>query len=183
LQVTGCDLRALDSWRMTAISGPTVVRIRAPGCVEAELASGDVVMSRLNSAVVVAVLVAVVGCAGEDQDPVPPATAPTNPPPPGGMMLPTGMTPGQPTTPPTTPPVATVDAGMPPSAADAGAMPPRDAGMMAMDAGMMAMDAGMMATMDAGMMPTMPGNTGPLNMAPVVFGKNVKVNDDTGKAQ
>jgi len=89
-------------------------------------------------------------------------------------MVPTTSPPttGGPTT---TPPVTMVDAGPPPSAADAGAMRP-DAGMVAMP------DAGMMAMPDAGMM--MPPPTGgPLNMAPVTFGKNVKVNDDTGKAQ
>ncbi|HKP60948.1 MAG TPA: sialidase family protein [Polyangiales bacterium] len=129
-------------------------------------------MSRLNSALAIAGFLGLFGCAGEDQDPVPAGQAPANAPPPGGMMVPPATTPpqmGSPTTPPTTtpptttPPVVTVDAGMPPSAADAGAM--RDAGMPGM--------------MDASM-PTQPGNTGPLNMAPVKFGKNVKVNDDTG---
>jgi hypothetical protein len=135
-------------------------------------------MSRLKSALVGAAFMGVFGCASEDQAPVAPEQAPANPPPPGGMMIPPGTPPqsgNPPTTPPTTtppptktPPVTMVDAGLPPSAADAG---PR-------------MDAGMMAMMDSGtMMPPGPSTGGPLNMAPVTFGKNVKVNDDTGKAQ
>jgi hypothetical protein len=53
---------------------------------------------------------------------------------------------------------------------DAGTLPPPDAGT---------------TPMDAGMTPTtmMPGADGPLNMAPVKFGQNVKVSDDTGRGQ
>jgi len=96
-------------------------------------------------------------------------------------MLPSGMglagtgsaTP--PTTQPMTPtvpparPVTTGGVGVPPSAAGAGPVtPPPDAGLPTAGGG---------ATTTT----PPPGNTGPLNMAPVVFGKNVKINDDTGR--
>jgi len=65
---------------------------------------------------------------------------------------------------------------------DAGApVPPRDSGMPrpAKDSGVVAVpDAGT----DAGVEPPI-GTDGPLNMAPVVFGPNVKVSDDSGRGQ
>jgi len=86
----------------------------------------------------------------------PPPGVPTGPPP--------EMTPPEPAkppgNPPVNPPVGQPDAGMPPTAADAGG-----------------------GGKDAGTDAAAPPADGPLNMAPVTFGANVKVSDDTGRGQ
>jgi hypothetical protein len=73
------------------------------------------------------------------------------------------------------------DSGVPPrkaDAGDAGQKPKTDAGSDA------AKDAGSGAVKDSGADGAVDsGNDGPLNMAPVKFGANVRVNDDTGTVQ
>lgn len=134
-------------------------------------------MSRLELALPVAALVWVAACAAPTDDQPSGLVDPTGPvtTPPPTTTTPTGppaeMTPPPPptTTPPTTtPPTSTAT---PPATMDAGTVPP------APDAGATPMDAGM----DSSTM--MPGPDGPLNMAPVKFGPNVKVSDDTGRGQ
>lgn len=106
------------------------------------------------------------GCAGSDQgpgDPVVQDPGPVTMTPPPQTGLPTGPPPEM-EPPPVTPPVTPLDAGTPPAT---------------MDAGGATQDAGS----DAGVDASMPGDDGPLNMAPVTFGPNVKVSDDTGRGQ
>jgi hypothetical protein len=130
-------------------------------------------MSKLELALPFVALLCACAAPAEDQQPIeqpsgpvttPPATGVPTGPPPEMNTAPPGMT----TPPPTTTP-PTVDASIVPPAPDAGTAP-KDAGT----------DAG---TMGTGNPMTMPPDNGPLNMAPVKFGPNIKVNDDTGSAQ
>jgi hypothetical protein len=108
-----------------------------------------------------------VGCAAEEQgggalvQDLPAGPTAGSPP---TMDLPTGPPPEMdwPDAAVTRPPQP--DAG-PPSAPDAGPPSAPDAGS------------------DTGVDASVPDEDGPLNMAPVTFGRNVKVNDDTGRAQ
>lgn len=122
-------------------------------------------MSRPQSALI---LVALVACAGPDRGDgdqsaeLPAAPVAANPP---QAQVPTGPPPEMAwPEQPVNPPVTSVDAGAPPAAADAGSA---------------VQDAGS----DAGVDASVPGDDGPLNMAPVTFGPNVKVSDDTGRGQ
>ena len=123
-------------------------------------------MSRAKSFLVLGAFVAVLfGCAAGDDDPVvqgPPGPATMTPPP---MELPTGPPPDMAWPPATTPPPTTPPPTMPPPTT--------------MDAGTTTADAGS----DAGVDAAVPGEDGPLNMAPVTFGPNVKVSDDSGRGQ
>jgi hypothetical protein len=128
-------------------------------------------MSRATSALsLLAFAASALGCAGAD-DGGPPATQDPGPitmTPPPQTGLPTGppmeMVPPPTTNPPTTtntPPTA-VDAGTPPATLDSGTPAP---------------DAG--GSADA----ATPGDDGPLNMAPVTFGPNVRVNQQASGQQ
>jgi hypothetical protein len=87
-------------------------------------------------------------------------------------MVPPTTTPGVPTVTPTV--TAQPDAGVTPVVADAGTT---TVTTMMPDAGMTTPGMGMPGV------PGQPMTDGPLNMAPVKFGPNVKVNDNTGTSQ
>lgn len=136
---------------------------------------GVCVMSRPSWAFI---LIAVAACAADAGDPSSGNNVPAVPP---GTVMPPALPTGPPPEmvmrmQPVTPPPAQADAGAPTATADAGRPGLPDAGP--------GMVTGMDAAVPMDAMTMMPPPTGgPLNMAPVTFGPNVKVSDDTGRAQ
>jgi hypothetical protein len=128
-------------------------------------------MLRTKSILLLVACVSALGCAGPDLTTGEIVTGDAAPP--NGGATPDGQVPTGP------PPEMAFPDGSTSQPSEAGVTPRPDAGgsTTTSDAGPSASDAGS----DGAITP--PNTGGPINMAPVTFGKNVKVSDDTGRGQ